>query len=81
MYPMGFMFLFPTCLYAPFKYWKATMRSPWSLLQAKQAQYLQTFLTGEVLQPSDHLSVSPLDPFQELSTFRVPGALGLNDIS
>jgi len=28
-----------------------------SLLQAKQAQFPQPFLTGEVLQPSDHLSV------------------------
>ena len=25
----------PSCLYAPFKYWKATMRSPWSLLFSK----------------------------------------------
>ena len=45
---------FPSCLYVPFKYWKAAMRSPWSLLQAKQAQFPQPFLIGEVLQPSDH---------------------------
>ena len=25
----------PSCLYASFKYWKATMRSPWSLLFSK----------------------------------------------
>ena len=25
----------PSCLYAPFKYWKATMRSAWSLLFPK----------------------------------------------
>ena len=42
----------PSYLYAPFKYWKATMRSPWSLLQAKQSQFPQPFLIWEVLQPS-----------------------------
>ena len=25
----------PSCLYAPFKYWKATVRSPWILLYSK----------------------------------------------
>jgi len=25
----------PSCLYSPYKYWKATMRSPWSLLFSK----------------------------------------------
>ena len=25
----------PSCLYAPFKYWKAVVRSPWSLLFSK----------------------------------------------
>ena len=33
-----------------------------SLLQAKQSQFPQPFLIGEVLQPSDHLSGPPLDP-------------------
>ena len=28
----------PSCLYTPFKYWKATMRSPWSLLFSKAVQ-------------------------------------------
>ena len=51
-----------SCLYTPFKYWKAALRSAWSLLQAKQAQFPQPFLIGEVLQPSDHLSGPPLDP-------------------
>jgi len=40
-----------------------------SLHQAKQAQFPQPFLRGEVLQPSDHLSGPPLDPFQELHVF------------
>jgi len=36
------------------------------LLQAKQAQFPQPFLIGEVLQPSDHPCGPPLDPLQEL---------------
>jgi len=42
-----------------------------SLLQAEQAQFPQPFLTGEVLQPSDHLSGPPLDPLQELHVLLV----------
>src|SRR5699024_8009122 len=45
-----------------------------SLLQAKQAQLPQPFLTGEVLQPSDHRSGPPLDPLQELHVLPVLGA-------
>ena len=57
----------PSCLYAPFKNWPATMRSPEPfLLQDKQAQFPQPFFIGEVRQPSDHLSGSPLDPLQQL---------------
>ena len=37
-----------------------------SLFQAKQAQFPQPFLMGEVLQPSEHLSGPPLDPLKEL---------------
>ena len=37
-----------------------------SLSQAKQAQFLQPFFIGEVLQTPDHLSGPPLDPLQEL---------------
>ena len=37
-----------------------------SLLQTKQAQSPQPFLTGEVLQPSAHLSGPALDLLQEL---------------
>ena len=64
----------PSCLCAPFKYWKDTMRSSQSLLQAKQSQFPQPFPTGEVLQPSDHLSGPPLDPLQELHVLPVLGA-------
>jgi len=49
-----------------------------SLLQAKQAQFPQPFLTGEVLQPSDHLSGLPLDLLQELCICPVLGAPGLD---
>uniref|UniRef100_A0A8D2MHZ9 Gap junction protein n=1 Tax=Zonotrichia albicollis TaxID=44394 RepID=A0A8D2MHZ9_ZONAL len=33
----------------PFTYWKATIRSPWSLLQDEQSQLSQPFLIGEVM--------------------------------
>ena len=55
------------------------MRSPF-LLQAKQAQFPQPFHLGEVLQPSDHLSGSPLDSFQELWVFLLLGAPGLDTV-
>ncbi|XP_048819769.1 uncharacterized protein LOC125701581 [Lagopus muta] len=42
-----------------------------SLLQAEQAQLPQPVLIGEVLQPPDHLSRPPLDPFQNLNVFLV----------
>ncbi|RMC05088.1 hypothetical protein DUI87_18270 [Hirundo rustica rustica] len=45
-----------------------------SLFQAKQYQLSQSFLTGEVLQPSDHLG-SPLESLQQvhvLSVLRTP---------
>jgi len=71
---------FPSSLYAPFKYWKATVRSPQSLLQAKQSQFPQPFLIEEVLQPSDHLSGPLLDPLQELHVLPVLGAPGLDAV-
>ena len=42
-----------------------------SLLSAEQAQFPQPFLTGEVLQPSGHLSGPPLDPLQQLCVISV----------
>ena len=41
----------PSCLYVPFKYWKATMRSPWSLLLSKlnKPSSLNLSLGGKVL--------------------------------
>ena len=51
-----------------------------SLLQAKQAQFSQSFLIGEVLQPSGHLSGLPLDTFQELCIFVLLGAPGLDAV-
>ena len=54
------------------------MRSPHSLLQAKQAQFPQPFLIGEVLQPSDHLSGPPLELLQELHVLPVLGAPGID---
>jgi len=53
------------------------MRSPWRLLQAKQAQFPQPFFIAEVFQPSDHLSGPLLDPFQELHVLPVLGVPGL----
>ena len=49
-----------------------------SLLQAKQAQFPQPFLIGEVLLPSDHLSGPPLDPLQQLHTLPLLGACRAN---
>ena len=40
-----------------------------SLLQAEQPQLSQPFLTGEVLQPSDHFCGPPLDPLQQVDLF------------
>ena len=51
-----------------------------SLLQAKQAQFPQPFLTGEVLQSSDHLSGPPLNPLEELHVLHVLGAPGLDAV-
>ena len=50
------------------------------LPQAKQAQFPQPFLTGEVLQPSDHLRGPSLDSFRELCVFLVLGAPGLDAV-
>ena len=69
-----------SCLYAPFKYRKDTMRSPRSLLQAEQAQFPQPLHTGEVLQPSGHLNGPRLGPFKELCVFFLLGAPGLGAV-
>ena len=51
-----------------------------SLLQANQAQFPQTFFTGEVLQPSDRPSGPPLDLFEQLHVPPVLGAPGLDAV-
>ena len=51
-----------------------------SPFQAKQAQFPQPFLMGEVLQPSEHPSGPPLDPLKELHVISVLGAPGLDAI-
>jgi len=58
------------------------MWCPWKLLflQAKQAQLPQPFLTGGVLQPSDHLCCPTLDPLQQLCIPPVLGAPGLDTV-
>jgi len=59
-------------LESSFIYWKAAVRSSWSLLQAEQPQlYHQPFLIGEVFQPSDNFCGPPLDPFQQVHVFLV----------
>jgi len=55
------------------------MRSPWSLLQAEQAQLPQHFFTGEVLHPSHHLCSHPLDLLQQLHSLLVLEAPGLDE--
>ena len=42
-----------------------------SLLQAEQPQLSQAFLIGEVLRPSDHFCVRPLDLLQQVHVFPV----------
>ena len=57
------------------------MRSPRicpSLPQAEQSQLIQPLITGEVLQPSDHLDSPLLDVLQELHTVLVLGVPGLD---
>jgi len=43
------------------------------LLQSEQTQLPQPFFTGDVLQPSGHLSGPPLDPLQQLPVFFCAG--------
>ena len=52
--------------HAPLKYWKATMRSPWSLLQAEQVKLPQPFFIREGLQSFDHLCSPPVGLLQQL---------------
>jgi len=58
------------------------MRSPQSLLFPKlnKLNSLSLSSTGEVLQPSDHLSSPPLDPLQQLQILPVLGAPGLDKV-
>jgi len=58
---------------APFKYWKATITSPQSLLFSvmKSPNCLSLFLVGEVLQPSGHLPGPSLDLFQQFDVLLV----------
>ena len=62
-------------------YWKATMRSPCSLLFSKinKTSSLPVFI-WEVLQSSDHLCAPPLDLVQQLHIFPVLGAPGLDAV-
>ena len=58
--------LAPSSWHPPFRYSEAFIRSPSqpSLLQAEQAQLLQPFLTGEMLQSPHHPRSPPLDSLQ-----------------
>ena len=56
------------------------MRSPQSLLQAKQAQLPQPFFIREVLQPSDHPCGPGLGPLQQLHIFLVLGTPDLDAV-
>ena len=58
----------PSRSYAPFKYWKATVRSP---LQAEQAQLPPLVSIGVVLQLSDGLCGLLLDPLQQQEPFQL----------
>ncbi len=45
-----------------------------SFLKAEQTQITQPFLIGEMLQPPYYLCGPPLDSFQEIPVFFVPGS-------
>jgi len=47
---------------------------------SQSSQFPQPFFTGELLQPSDHLSGPPLDPLQELHVLLVLGVPGLDSV-
>ena len=64
----------------PFRYWKAAIRWPRSLLQAEQPQLSQPFLIGEVLQPSDHVCGPPLHPLQNIHVLPMLGAPELGTV-
>ena len=49
-----------------------------SLLEAEQPQLSQPFLTGEVLQPSDHFGGPSPDLLQQVHVFRVLEARDLD---
>ena len=70
---------FPSCLWAPFKYWMTTteVSSEPSLFQSAQAWLLQPFFIGEEPQPSAHLHGPPLDLLWQLHIFPVLGVPGL----
>ena len=51
-----------------------------SPLQDEKAQLPQPFLTGKVLQPSDHLHGPPSDPLQQLHIFLMLGAPDLDAV-
>ena len=51
-----------------------------SFLKAEQTQIAQRFLTGEMLQPSDHLHGHPLDQLQQLHVLLVLGAPELDTV-
>jgi len=56
--------LAPSSLHPPFRYLHTLIRSPLSLLQVKQSQLFQPFLTEEMLQSLNHLCGPLLDSLQ-----------------
>ncbi|PKU47477.1 hypothetical protein llap_2217 [Limosa lapponica baueri] len=59
---------------APFRYWKAAIRSPWCLL------FSQPVFIGEVLQASGHLRGPPLDLLQQVHVLLMLGAPELDAV-
>ena len=70
----------PSCLYPPFKYWKATVRSPQSLLCFRLNKPSSLNLCSQERCSSPHLSGPPLDPLQELHILPVLGVPGLDTV-
>ncbi|KAK4824075.1 hypothetical protein QYF61_010586, partial [Mycteria americana] len=68
--------------HSPFKYWKAAIRSPPSLLFSRlnNPNSLSLSFTGEVFQPSDNFHGPPLDPLQQVHVFPVLRAPELDTV-
>lgn len=72
--------LFSSFLQVTFRYWKATMNSPWSILQAEQALLPRPVFIGELLQHSHHLCHLSLEQLSRVPALHIMQTSELNAI-